>query len=201
MESSVVFVQYHPFQSYQLLWSDVETDAKRIKWRKSHSKVETNDKSDRAKQWKGSIRAILLCIRRPGENQTRKSNSSESANRNTIERRDPVVWSQRADRPVVCAHSFSHSEWNVDKLGLLKSGNLMNWWTIERGDTLFAHSERLKHFSRDCKNVILEEANHDRTMRPVVCSQQAHQCVIEDDETESEFVVRIQNIHRCNTRQ
>ena len=72
-------------------------------------------------------------------------------------------------------------------------------------------------FSRDCKNVILEEANHDRTVRPVVCSQQAHQFVIEDDETESEFVVKIQNIlaqcewssakkaktilNRCNKRQ
>ena len=28
------------------------------------------------------------------------------------------------------------------KLGLLKSGNLMNWWTIERGDLLFAYSTR-----------------------------------------------------------
>ena len=40
-----------------------------------------------------------------------------------------------------------------------------------------AHSERLKH--------VEEEANHDRTGRPVVCSQRAHQFVIEDDETNS----------------
>ena len=48
-------------------------------WRKSHSKVETNDEFDRAKQWKGSISAIFHCIRKPGENQTRKSKSSEYA--------------------------------------------------------------------------------------------------------------------------
>ena len=32
----------------------------------------------------------------------------------------------RTVRPVVYAHSSNYSEWNVDKLGLLKSGNLMN---------------------------------------------------------------------------
>ena len=48
----------------------------------------------------------------------------------------------RAGRPVVCAHSSSYSEWNIDKTCLLKSGNLMNWWTIERRDLLWAHSKR-----------------------------------------------------------
>ena len=28
-------------------------------------------------------------------------------------------------------HSSSHAEWNIDKI-FLKSGNLMNWWTIGR---------------------------------------------------------------------
>ena len=55
-------------------------------------------------------------------------------------------------------------------------------------------------FSRDCKNVILEEeANHDRTERPVVCSQRAHQFVIEDDETESELSLGSRSfLHRVN---
>ena len=44
------------------------------------AKVETNDESGRAMQWKGSCRAIFYCTRKPGENQTRKSKSSESAN-------------------------------------------------------------------------------------------------------------------------
>ena len=55
-------------------------------------------------------------------------------------------------------------------------------------------------FSRECKNVILEEeANHDRTERPVVCSQRASQFVIEDDETESEVSLRSRSfLHRVN---
>ena len=45
--------------------------------------------------------------------------------------------------------------------------------TTERGDPLFAHKTRLKHVSLvKSKNSILEEdANHDRSVRPVVCSQ------------------------------
>ena len=54
-------------------------------------------------------------------------------------------------------------------------------------------------FSRDCKNVILEEANHDGTVRPVVCSQRAHQFGIEDDETESELSLGSRSfLHRVN---
>ena len=70
------------------------------------------------------------------------------------------------------------------KLGLLKSGNLMNWWMT----VVWSQRAFQTRFSRDCKNVILEEkANHFRTGRPVVCSQRAHQFVIENDETESEL--------------
>ena len=57
--------------------------------------------------------------------------------RSTIERRDPVVCSQGAHRPVVL----------IMKFGLLKSGHLMNWWMIERRDPLIAHNERLNHVS------------------------------------------------------
>ena len=46
----------------------------------SHSEVKTNDEFDCAKQWKGSINAIIYCITKPGENQTRKPKSSEPAN-------------------------------------------------------------------------------------------------------------------------
>ena len=53
---------------------------KRFRWRKSHSKVETNDEFGLAMQWKDSCRAVFYCIRKPGENQTLKSNSPESAN-------------------------------------------------------------------------------------------------------------------------
>ena len=57
-------------------------------------------------------------------------------------------------------------------------------------------------FSRDCKNVVMEEeANHDRTRRPVVCSQRAHQFVSEDNETESELSLGSRSfLHRVNDR-
>ena len=40
MESSVVFVQHQPFHFCRVFWSDVEKNAKRIRWRKSHEDVE-----------------------------------------------------------------------------------------------------------------------------------------------------------------
>ena len=78
MESSFVFVQHQPFQIHRLSWSDVEKNAKRCRWRKSHSKIKANDEFVLA--IKGSKRACLHCIRKPGENQVWESNTSELMN-------------------------------------------------------------------------------------------------------------------------
>ena len=44
-----------------------------------------------------------------------------------------------------------------------------------------------------------EEANHDRTVRPVVCSERVHQFVIENDGTESELSLGSRSfLHRVN---
>ena len=51
-----------------------------MRWKKSHSKIETNDEFGLAMQRKDSCRATFYYIRKPGENQTRKSISSELAN-------------------------------------------------------------------------------------------------------------------------
>ena len=89
----------------------------------------------------------------------------------------PVVCSEGAHRPVVCARSPSYSEWNVDKTWSSqewKSDELME----DRTGRPAVCSQRASQtrFSRDCENVILEEeANHDRTGRPAVCSQRASQ--------------------------
>ena len=72
MESSFVFVWHWPFQFYRLFWSDVEKNAKRFRYRKSHSKVETDDEFGLAMQQKDSWCAAFYCIRKPGENQTWK---------------------------------------------------------------------------------------------------------------------------------
>ena len=47
-----------PFQFYQLLWSDVEKNAKRCWCRKSYSKIEADDEFGLAMQWKG----LLTCL-------------------------------------------------------------------------------------------------------------------------------------------
>ena len=74
--------------------------------------------------------------------------------RSTIERGDPLfAYRERGDPLYAHTHQATQNRMLI-RLGLLKSGNLMNWWTI-------------------------------RTGTPVVCSQRAHQFVIEDDETNS----------------
>ena len=80
MEPSFVYVQHQPFQLYRLFWSNVEKNAKRFRWRKSHSKIETDDEIGLAMQRKDSERATFYCMRKPRENQTWKSISHEPAN-------------------------------------------------------------------------------------------------------------------------
>ena len=113
----------------------------------------------------------------------------------------PVVCSQGAHRPVVYAHSSSYSEWNVDDTWSSqewKSDELMDDRTVR--PVVCSQRASQTRFSRDCKNVILEEEeNPDRPGRPVVCSQRAHQFVIEDDETESGLSLGSRSfLHRVN---
>ena len=79
MESSFLFV-YQPFQ-LQLFWSDVEKNAKRFRWRKSHSKIEADDEFGLAMQRKESWRACLYYITKPNENLIWKSVTSELVDR------------------------------------------------------------------------------------------------------------------------
>ena len=67
------------FSSTNCWESDVEKNSKRCRWTKSHSKIENDDGFGLAMQRKESWRACLYCIRKPGENQIWKSNTSELA--------------------------------------------------------------------------------------------------------------------------
>ena len=141
------------FSSAECFWSDVEKNTKRIRWRKSHSKVETNDEFDRAKQWKGSISAIIYCIRKPAEKlDTKVKVLWVRKMRNTIERRDPLfaLKEERTDPLYTHTHQATQNGMLI-KLGLLKSGNLMNWWMIERWDPLFALRERINSLLKTTK--------------------------------------------------
>ena len=73
---------------------------------KSHSKIEADDEFGLPMQRKDSWRAAFHCIRKPGENQTRKSISSEPANWAAL---------QNGETRSENAYSSSYSEWNVDK--------------------------------------------------------------------------------------
>ena len=74
MEPSFVFVQHQPIQFNRLFAGDVEKNARRCRWRKSHSKIEADDEFGLAMPRKGSDRACLDCIRKPREKQIWKSN-------------------------------------------------------------------------------------------------------------------------------
>ena len=135
------------------------------------------------------------------------STASESSGKTRHESQNllspQVEMYDRTGRPVVCAHSSSYSEWNIDKTWSSqkwKSGELMDDRTVR--PVVWSQRASQTRFSRDYKNVNSEEeeeAHHDRTGRPVVCSQRAHQFVIEDDETESGLSLGSRSfLHRVN---
>ena len=116
---------------------------------KSHSKVETNDEFGRAIQRKDSRRACFLLH----QNARRKPDTKVKLLwvrklRSTIERRHPLY-----------AHTQASQNRKLIRLGLLKSGNLMNWWMIERGDLLFAHSTPASSLMRTMRRIRTPKQN------------------------------------------
>ena len=142
-------------------------------WRKEHKKNQVKKESQQGRDqwWIWSREAmkwlhqryLLLHQKALGKPDTKVSILWARKLRSTLERWDPLY---------THTHQATQNEMLM-KLGLLKSGNLMNWWMIERWDP--------------------------QTERPVVCSQRAHQFVIEDDETESELSLESRSfLHRVN---
>ena len=88
--------------------------------------------------------------------------------------------------------------------GLLKSGNLVNWWMIERWDSLFALNEehtRLKHVSLVNTRTSFWKKKKITNGRLVVCPQRGapQHFVIEDDEAESDLSLGSRSfLHRVN---
>ena len=108
-------------QSHQLSWSDVEKNARRCRWRKSHSKIEADDEFSLVMQRKDSWRACLYCIRKSRENQTWKSISSKLANWAASQN-----WTNQAAQNGM-----------LIKLGFLKSGNLGQWSSAKETEPIF----------------------------------------------------------------
>ena len=78
--------------------------------------------------------------------------------------------------------AWSSQEWKADKSMDDRTGQpvVASWARTHEFQSSFSH-EKTKHV------ILEEEENHDRTGRPVVCSERAHQFVFEKDETESEM--------------
>ena len=120
--SSFVFVQHQPFQFHQLSWSDVEKNTKRIRWNKSHSKIEVDDEFGLAIQRKGFERACLDCFGKPGKTKSESQVLLSS-------------WNEQQPRTGALLRTLTHQVTQsgmLIKLGLLKSGNLMKWHNKNR---------------------------------------------------------------------
>ena len=168
-------------------------------------------------------RAMMNLIARSKERapSALSSTASESPGKTRYESQSPLSMQagkyDRTGKPVVCrdtsherhrpvenAHSSSYSEWNIEKTWSSqewKADELMDDRTVKpvvcpQGG---AHASQTR-FSREHKNVILEEENHDRTERSVVCPQGgAHHFVLEDDEAESDLWLGSRSfLHRVN---
>ena len=115
------------------------------------------------------------------------STASESPGKTRHESQNPLSsWTEQYDRTgrlVVCAHSSSYSEWNVDKTWSSqewKSDKLMDDGT--KRPVVCSQRASQTRFSRDSTNFNLEEeSNHDRTGRPAVCSQSMRSMLNEGD--------------------
>ena len=87
-------------------------------WRKSHSKIEADDQFGLAMHRTDSWCATFYCIRKPRENQTWKSFSSELEERAASKNRETCF-----GRLLINLHSGM-----LTRSGFLKSGNLMKCW-------------------------------------------------------------------------
>ena len=65
-------------------------------------------------------------------------------------------------RDTLYAHTHQATQNGILKrLGLLESGNLMNWWTIERGDPLWAHSKRTDSQLKTVRQILTPKQNQN----------------------------------------
>ena len=140
-QSSVVFVQYQPFQFYSLFWSDGRKITTRFRRRASHSEIATNDEP----YCKGALEHIILDVRKPGKENLWKSKSFEceswkrGSNEATRYGQRPKnrIWllSWTIYWKLFLGTLLKVGRWQ-SLLFFLKSGKLLNRWMIERSNPL-----------------------------------------------------------------
>ena len=129
-----------------------------LKWCRKEHKKESSEERVTAKS-----RPMMNLIARSSERapSALSSTASESPGKTRHESQNPLSPQaekyDRTVRPVVCAHSSSYSEWNLDKTWSSqewKSDELMDDRT--GGPVVCSKRASQTRFSRDCKNVILD---------------------------------------------
>ena len=134
---------------HQLSWSNVKKNTRRCRWRKSHSKVKD--------QWWVWLQGLpQLChLRRQkvrGREVMKVRVPGVRKLRNMAERWNPLLAVTQVTRQGTTTSNslkartqHATQDGTMTKLGLLKSGKLMNWWMIERGHPLSALNEEEGH--------------------------------------------------------
>ena len=138
-----------------------------LKWcRKEHKKIQVKKESQQSRnQWwiwsrdaaKGLLSCYLLLHQKArGKPDTKVILLWACKLRSTIERGDPLY-----------AHTHQATQNGLlIKLGLLKSGNLMNWWTIEPSDPLWAHSKRTNSLLKTMRRILTPSQNQNCRLDP-----------------------------------
>ena len=121
------------FQFYQLFWSDVAKNAKKIQ-------VKKESQQNRSRRWiwsRDAAKGLLTCYLLLHQ----KGRGKPDMNVNYLWARGMSSSQERRDPLWTLTHQATQNGMLI-KLGLLKSGNLMNWWKIEQSDLLYSHSTR-----------------------------------------------------------
>ena len=112
-----------------------------LKWcRKERKKIQVKKESQqsRSRWWiwsRDAAKGLLMCLLLHQKKAREKKNRHESQ----FPLNSRTEQHHRTGRPVYTLSHQPTQNGMLIKLGLLKSGNLMNWWKIEQGDLLYSH--------------------------------------------------------------
>ena len=99
-------VQLYLFQFHQLSWRDVEKNARRCRWRKSHSKIEADDEI----RSRDAAKGILMCLPLLHQKARGKPDMKVKYLLSSWNEQQP-----RTRRLVMGACPSNYSEWNTDE--------------------------------------------------------------------------------------
>ena len=121
-----------------------------LKWCRKERKKESGEERVTAKS-RPMMNSVILGMTKPWRKVMKVRVPGVRKLRNMMERWNPLLAVTQVTRQGTTTDSLkartqqATQDGMMTKLGLLKSGNLMNWWTIERRNPLFALNEEQGH--------------------------------------------------------